>query len=128
MVEVRYERITNFCNENGECSKCGSCCSNFLPLRKDEIKEIKRIVKKKHIKQNYHYAMGEYTLDATCPFLNDKHRCVIYENRPIICEIFKCNKNSMNEEEFNELKQKGLIPEKVGIVNMRDEFFPKKKK
>ena len=30
--------MTNF-TKNGKCSKCGSCCSNFLPLTQSEIKE-----------------------------------------------------------------------------------------
>jgi Fe-S-cluster containining protein len=33
--------------KNFECKKCGKCCSNYLPLTKEEIKTMKRIKKGK---------------------------------------------------------------------------------
>jgi len=42
-----------------ECSKCGKCCSNYLPLQKEEIKTMKKLA----IKDWYNI----------CPFLNYKN-------------------------------------------------------
>lgn len=54
---------------DGKCSSCGACCSNALPLSGKEIKEIKRYVKKRRIKEQKHLApVKNNTLDLTCPF------------------------------------------------------------
>lgn len=30
---------------NGECTQCGNCCSNLLPMTEDEIATIRRYIK-----------------------------------------------------------------------------------
>jgi hypothetical protein len=35
---------------DGECSRCGECCGDYLPLLKNELKIIKEYVKKNNIK------------------------------------------------------------------------------
>jgi len=86
--------VTNFCND-GKCIGCGNCCSNFLPLSSSEIKEIKRYVKKKHIKPTIRIAPTTTpTVDLICPFLDDEkscEKCKIYPVRPMICREFKCD-------------------------------------
>lgn len=32
---------------NYECRKCGKCCSNYLPLTKEEIRNFKKISSKR---------------------------------------------------------------------------------
>ena len=88
--------ITDFTN-NGECIRCGNCCSDFLPLSKREIKDIRRYIKKHNIKRQAHtfvpLNITADALDATCPFYSHlEKKCVIYETRPDICREFKCNK------------------------------------
>lgn len=88
--------ITDF-TKNGECIRCGSCCSDFLPLSNREIKQIKQYIKKHHIKRQVHtfapFNVTSDMLDATCPFYSPaEKKCVIYEIRPDICREFKCNK------------------------------------
>ena len=36
---------------NGECTQCGNCCSNLLPMTEDEIATIRKYIKKHHIKE-----------------------------------------------------------------------------
>lgn len=87
--------VYNFCKD-GKCIGCGQCCSDFLPLSSKEIKNIKRYMKKKHIKECVHTILpsNEPTLDMTCPFLDtskEKDKCTIYEVRPEICRVFQCD-------------------------------------
>lgn len=57
---------------NGECTQCGNCCSNILPMTEDEITTIHKHIKKHHIKEHRHnYPTATPTMDMTCPFLND---------------------------------------------------------
>ena len=36
---------------DGKCSNCGQCCSNYLPVGKREIENIKRYIKKHNVKE-----------------------------------------------------------------------------
>ena len=100
---------------NFECKKCGKCCSNFLPLMKEEIKTMKKLAKK----ENKHPLIQEWYL--RCPFLNNNNRCDIYENRPIICREFSCYKfenNIYNKEVFSKIDEK-----EFSLVDIRKEIF-----
>lgn len=79
--------------KDGKCSSCGACCGNYLPLSSGEIKEIKRYIKKHHIKEQKHMIVPtrEALWDMTCPFLDtskEKDKCTIYSVRPKICRCF----------------------------------------
>lgn len=104
---------------NGECTQCGACCSNFLPMSKKEIVEIKKYVKKKNIKAYKHLIpVSDHVIDMTCPFMDDsksKEKCRIYSVRPEICKQFTCCPNK--RKPFN-AKFKGYQ-----IVNVRQVFF-----
>lgn len=77
--------------DNGKCINCGNCCTSLLPVTNDELKAIKRYIKKKHIKPYPRHK--DVSFDLTCPFRNDvEKKCNIYEVRPQICRDFKCDK------------------------------------
>lgn len=81
--------------KNGECSNCGECCSDFLPISQEEIKRIKAYIKKHGITEQKHFLpLANYPqADFTCPFRNnDERKCVIYSVRPAICRDFRCDK------------------------------------
>ena len=107
---------------DGKCSGCGNCCSNYLPISTGEIKDIKRYIQKHHIEEHVRVApTTEPTLDMTCPFLDEtkeKDKCTIYPVRPQICRIFICNqppsKVRMNKAHFNRSRT---------LVDMRETFF-----
>lgn len=78
----------------GKCSRCGNCCSNFLPLTLDEIKELKQLVKE-DVEVQIKYGPGNRFV-MMCPFLifnneDSTTRCSIYEHRPSICRLFRCD-------------------------------------
>lgn len=73
----------------GKCSKCGECCTNFLPVSQREIDEIQQYVIKNNIKPQKQMLVMQNRL--TCPYHNGK-KCLIYEVRPLICKEFYCYK------------------------------------
>lgn len=82
----------NFCKD-GNCSCCGQCCSNLLPMTNEEIKEIKHYIKANGIKAQNHLIPTNAMADLTCPFLDTskEKKCTIYEVRPRICRDFICD-------------------------------------
>lgn len=119
MLQNMKNGVYDFTKE-GECSQCGQCCTNFLPMSEKELKTIKRYVKKHHIKQQKHLMPTvEPTLDFTCPLRNDsERRCMCYEVRPQICRSFLCSnpKNGIwaTKQEFHA---------KYRVVDMRKEIW-----
>ena len=111
--------LTDF-TVSGKCSGCGECCSNFLPLTKNEIKRIKKYVKEHNIQEQRRAApTADATIDLTCPFRDDLNRkCLIYEVRPSICQMFQCNHT------IEDIKQNRDRLHRLGhVVFMRSEFF-----
>ena len=101
-----------------ECKRCGNCCSNFLPLSKKEIKDLKQIVKQRNLKPiSGIFGIG---FENSCPFLNG-NICVIYEDRPVICRIFTCEK--FNNGDYRNTKE--LFKEERMLTDLRKEIFKK---
>lgn len=101
--------IQNF-TKNGKCIKCGECCSNFLPLSLSEIETIRHFVSDHRITANNRRGI--------CPFLNSKRICAIYNIRPLICKLFKCNQKAPSYKDFVLLAK-----EARDLVNVRNTFF-----
>ena len=106
--------------KDGECSQCGQCCTNYIPMSEKELKTIKRYVKKHHIKPQKHIMPTvDPVTDFTCPLRNDAERkCMCYEVRPQICRSFLCSnpKNGIwaSKKEFHE---------KYRVVDLRKEIW-----
>lgn len=104
----------------GECSNCGSCCSNRLPVSAKEVKTIKRYIQKHGIKEQTHrYPTATPLLDCVCPFRSEtEKKCLIYEVRPEICRAFRC------DSPMEKIKtDRTMYFRKYGLVHMREEFF-----
>ena len=110
-------RVFTIC---GECSNCGSCCTNLLPVSGKEKKTIRRYIQKHGIKeQTCHYPTADPILDLTCPFRHHtEKKCLIYEVRPAICRAFRCD-NPMEKIKAD----RALFNHKYGLINMREEFY-----
>lgn len=106
--------------ENGECTKCGSCCSNFLPMTKTEIEVIRKYIAENGIKeQRILVPTSNVSFDMNCPFLNtrkDKDKCEIYPVRPKICRDFICCPHKRPK-----MSLKYALTAKV--IDVRKEFF-----
>lgn len=96
--------LTDF-TKYGQCSNCGQCCSDLLHLSKEEIKRIDDYLKDHKVIQ---HNKGENNI--ICPFRNEAFKkCDIYEVRPEICKIFKCNKTpeeAYRNREFTNFNKK----------------------
>ncbi len=73
----------------GQCSKCGECCSNILPVSQEEVNKIQKYVIKNNIKPQTQMLVMQNRL--ACPYYDGK-KCFIYEVRPLICKEFYCYK------------------------------------
>ena len=112
--------VTNFTCK-GKCSGCGNCCGDILHLNKSEIKIIDNYVKKHKIKETKRCLLVDY--DNTCPFRdNINKKCKIYEVRPEICRVYKCDKTP--EEVY---KNREFTNNKKLVRSMRDLFFNDRK-
>ena len=90
-VRMDTRRTTN-CSNKGQCSKCGQCCTDFIPLTQEEIVRIKAYMNIHHVERNYCTdEHGNYLL--LCPFLSEQG-CQIYPVRPKVCQGFCCWKNT----------------------------------
>lgn len=120
-MQEEFSNGTYDLTDNGECTQCGACCSNLLPMTDSEIATIHKYIKKHNIKEHRHILpLAEQTLDLTCPFLNDskpKEKCTIYEVRPRICMDFICCPSK--RPPIDDLKYKM----KCRIVDVRSEFY-----
>lgn len=121
MLEDFRNGVYNF-TDNGKCTQCGECCSNFLPISKQEIGEIKQYIKKHKVKEQKHlFPFSGPQIDATCPFLRldrKTERCSIYNVRPDICRWFKCDKPHGMSEHIDEMLEEIRFP-----VDMRETFY-----
>ena len=78
----------------GKCSKCGECCSNFLPISQNEADTIQKYVIEHKIRPQRQLLVMENRL--SCPYYDGK-KCLIYEIRPLICKEFYCYKKPTGE-------------------------------
>ena len=88
----------------GQCSKCGECCTNFLPVTQKEVEAMQDYVIANKIRPQKQMLVMQNRL--TCPYYDGK-KCLIYEVRPLICKEFYCYKkptaelgNKFIEEEY----------------------------
>lgn len=106
---------------NSACSGCGECCSNLLPMTRREIDAIRKYVRSYGIKPRKHFIPTRNpVLDGICPFRdNANRRCTIYEARPAVCRIYRCDKAAHGD--FS-----GEMPGEFSdyrLVNVRETFF-----
>lgn len=119
MIDDFKSGTTNF-TVDGKCSNCGECCSDWLPISREEVRRIHRYVRQHNIKERHNNVMMMgLTADITCPFRdNVKRKCTIYEVRPEICRAFKCD-TAWSKVEMD----KKVFHQKNDVVSMRAEFF-----
>lgn len=107
----------------GECSRCGECCGNFLPICQEDIDKLQEYVIKNNIKPEKQMLVMQQKL--SCPYFNGK-KCLVYEARPIICREFYCYKKHspklVKEFEEKEFAIINMWRVAVDIENQRKEL------
>ena len=110
-----YEHITDLTSD-GQCSNCGGCCSNYLPVSESDLKKIRKYIKKYNIHDMREDLPAQVTIDMRCPFRDEKNlKCVIYPVRPQICRSFICN---MNEK--NIIRNKNIFHHRYDICDLTE--------
>lgn len=75
-----------------KCKQCGNCCIWCeAEIFKSEIDQIKRFTNRDDFWIKDKKSTTGYRLkhtDGKCVFLNEKRRCMIYNLRPTICQLF----------------------------------------
>ena len=110
----------------GYCSKCGECCTNFLPVSQQEVDVIQKYVISNNIKPQMQMLVMQNRL--TCPYYDGK-KCLIYEVRPLICKEFYCYKKP-TAELANKFEKDTYIPVDMwaiakDIEKIRSRFYGK---
>lgn len=117
--------ITDF-THNGNCSECGNCCTNMLPIGASEIPRIRAYIKKNHIRPHVLcLPLASPVLDITCPFLKTdtkEKRCMIYDVRPFICRHFICSRSK--EQMVKDIASDKHVLEDRQVRDVRKLFFP----
>jgi len=127
-------KCTNYCIK-GSCSSCGNCCTELLPLTISEVKLIKAYVKEKGIKpysEIFFKYEGRESTNLMCPFRDfETKKCRIYEVRPKICRLFKCNQDNRTIEvhknnchiRANYNKLRSHKPHIIGVYSTRELIY-----
>lgn len=104
--------------ERGCCGGCGECCGRVLPLSVFDVARLKAYVERNGIEPSPgSWIDGDgLTVNMMCPFLDEGRMCKVYEARPEICRVCRCD-----------LHKAGLVeaPYRIGsmrVVDMRDVF------
>lgn len=103
--QLTKSKVTdNTCNH--QCSRCGECCSLFIPFTDKELATLKEYVKKHNIQPEDRIVGNDFY--ASCCFFDRKnHVCNVYEARPYVCRAFKCDhKDWLKRRDEYELRAK----------------------
>lgn len=101
----------------GQCSKCGECCTNFLPITQKEVEAIQEYVIENKIRPQKQILVMQNRL--TCPYYNGK-KCLIYEVRPLICKEFYCYKKPTAEFEEKFMKEEYITVDMWSVAEEID--------
>lgn len=117
MTDINKSVKTTNYTCKGNCSGCGNCCGDILHLSKNEIKKIAKYVKQNKIEATSRNILIAY--DNTCPFRDNKDKkCKIYEIRPEICRVYKCDKTPEEVYRNREFNNERKLPR-----SMRSLFY-----
>lgn len=83
---LRDQPVTDMHRE--DCRGCGECCGRFLPLTPADKVRLAAYVRSHGIKP---HPEPRGIVDLTCPYLNRKRECMVYEARPEICRGYSCH-------------------------------------
>lgn len=104
----------------GKCSRCGECCSCFLPISQNEANIIQKYVIEHKIRPQKKLLVMENRL--ACPYYDGK-KCLIYEVRPLICKEFYCYKKPTAELGQKFAKDEYIPVNMWKIANEIDRYF-----
>ena len=108
----------------GKCSKCGECCTPYLPISQKELEIIVKYTVEKNIKSQKQLLVMENRL--SCPYYNGK-KCLIYEIRPLICREFYCYKKPDMKTSEKFIKDEYVPVDMWKVANEIDKILERNK-
>lgn len=94
--ELEKDSESNNCI-NGNCSRCGNCCTPFLPMNKSEVNKVKEYLKQHpEIEEralNNKPVKGKDVYIRCCFYDAEEKSCMVYPARPGICKLYKCDQS-----------------------------------
>lgn len=88
-ISDRIVKVVTEFQAKFHCQKCGKCCESGVGVAMwpHEFHRLKKL--DKHIYKHIVMIGNWYALRLPCVFYNSKkHRCKIYEKRPIACRMY----------------------------------------
>jgi len=68
-----------------ECSMCGKCCIRMIEVM-ESLPQLAKVIGEENIYFPYSHNNG------VCENLSEDKKCMVYENRPIICNVEKLSR------------------------------------
>ena len=117
LIACDKEGVKDF-TVDGQCSNCGQCCSDVLPVSDRDIRRIRDYIVRRKIRDHGNKVLRN-AIDLTCPFRDNIHkRCAIYPVRPGICREFQCN---FSPERLAD--NKAYFHRHYRAISMRETFY-----
>lgn len=101
----------------GGCRGCGECCGRFLPVTVGDMVRLRGYVAANRVRP----APERAQLDLLCPFLSQDRECLVYEARPEVCRLYRCDLDARHEMPA---MARGQAERLAGarVVDMREAF------
>lgn len=94
--EIAEAEVTDLFTAKGDCRGCGECCSRILPMSTFDLNRLAAYVREHGIEQRSPRGRAG-DIDLTCPYLDDGRECMVYDARPEICRIYRCDRHLAGE-------------------------------
>lgn len=108
---------------DGKCSRCGECCTPFIPITNKEYKTIKKYIKENNI-QCENQVDGNDVYIKCCFYNRKEKKCNIYKVRPEVCKRFRCcNTTQQINDRRKYFDNRADINKFGGKIQGMDELF-----
>jgi Fe-S-cluster containining protein len=107
----------------GTCSGSAVCCSESVNCFYSEYLSIVTELDQKNILNRFakaatYYYLTELTAGGSCPFLDERKMCVVYESRPLPCRIF----GFLSKLDYSKNYDAVLMQSKEAIHELKSDF------
>lgn len=102
------------------CKNCGTCCGP-VPISRKEVHAIRTFLRAHpNVAQ---YARNQSFDPMKCVFRNDEEcKCMIYQCRPKICQIYTCTSDSWTKTSMEVDKDLVFINQEFGNLLLRPQY------
>ena len=73
----------------GDCRGCGGCCGRYIPVSAFDLARLEGWLARHDVTPN--------VTDGMCPYLSPDRKCMVYEARPQICRVYRCDQHASGD-------------------------------